>query len=172
MKKMKVYLAKSNRANPDLVARVRQTLSNYNLEIVEFKGGTYSHKPLLECDQLVVVPEELGLESVNVGKGLMEQIQAFSRKSLHNSDNVIFISSENCDTAMIESYHVVDSDDYVNYGLIDLDDDYCSLTDVLDDVVSDYYLGSGEVIHAKASNNSVSKTSSGSNYYHLIGRKV
>ncbi len=172
MKKMKVYLAKSNRANPDLVARVRQTLSNYNLEIVEFKGGTYSHKPLLECDQLVVVPEELEVDSVIVGKGLLEQIQAFSRKSLHNSDNVIFISSENCDTAMIESYHVVDSDDYVNYGLIDLSEDYCSLTDILEDVVTDYYCGSGESIYAKASNSSVSKTSSGSNYYHLIGRKV
>lgn len=172
MKKMKVYLAKSNRANPNLVARVRQTLSNYNLEIVEFKGGTYSHKPLLECEQLVVVPEELGVDSVNVGKGLMEQIQAFSRKSLHNSDNVIFISSENCDTAMIESYHVVNYDDYVNYGLIDLSEDYCSLTDILEDVVTDYYCGSGESIYAKASNSSVSKTSSGSNYYHLIGRKV
>lgn len=56
MKKMKVYLAKSNKANPDVVARVRQTLSNYNLEIVEFKGGTYSHKQLLECDQMVIVP--------------------------------------------------------------------------------------------------------------------
>jgi len=166
---MKVYLAKSNRTNPEVVARVRQTLSNYNLEIVEFKGGSYSHRPLLECDQLVVVPEELDLERVTLGKGLYEQIEAFSRKNLHNSDNIIFISSEYCDTAMVDSYNILDSDDYVNYGEVNISEDWCTLTDVLDDVVSDYYLGSGEVIHAKKTNTTTTK-SSGSNYYHLIGK--
>jgi hypothetical protein len=174
MKKMKVYLAKSNRANPEVVARVRQTLSNYNLEIVEFKGGTYSHNSLIGCDQLVVVPEELDVDSacITVGKGLYEQIQVFSTKNLHNSDNIIFISDNSCNTAMIESYDIVDSHDYINYGEVYLSEDYCSLTDILEDVVTDYYCGSGESIYAKASNSSVSRTSSGSNYYHLIGRKV
>jgi hypothetical protein len=170
MKKMKVYLAKSNRANPDLVARVRQTLSNYNLEIVEFKGGTYSDKPLLECDQLVVIPEELEEETVNVGKGLYQQIDSFSRISDYNSDNITFISSERCDTAMIESYRIINSDDYINYGLVYLEEDNCSLTEIFDDVVRDYYSGSDESMYANKTANSVSKTSS--NYYHLIGRKV
>lgn len=169
MKKMKVYLAKSNKANPDVVVRVRQTLSNYNLEIVEFKGGTYSHKPLLESDQMVIVPAEVDAceDYTTIGKGLYEQIEAFSRKSLHNSDNIIVIVNEDCDTAMIDSYDVMDVDDYVNYADLYLSEDNCSLKEVLDDVVGDYYMDSDEPIYTSEST-PVRKTNS--NYYLLIGK--
>lgn len=169
MKKMKVYLAKSNKANPDVVARVRQTLSNYNLEIVEFKGGTYTHKPLLECDQMVIVPAEVDVceDFTVIGKGLYEQIEAFSRKSLHNSDNIIVITSDDCDTSMVEGTAEIDEDDYVNYAELHLSEDGCSLKEVLDDIVRDYYIDSDEPIYASEST-SVSKTNS--NYYLLIGK--
>lgn len=169
MKKMKVYLAKSNRANPEVVARVRQTLSNYNLEIVEFKGGTYSHKPLLECDQMVIVPEEVDVceDFTTIGKGLYEQIEAFSRKSLHNSDNIIVITSDDCGTSMIENTVEIDEDDYVNYAELYLSEDGCSLKEILDDIVRDYYMDSDEPIYASEST-SVRKTNS--NYYLLIGK--
>lgn len=170
MKKMKVYLAKSNKANPDVVARVRQTLSNYNLEIVEFKGGTYTHKPLLECDQMVIVPAEVDVceDFTVIGKGLYEQIEAFSRKSLHNSDNIIVITSDDCDTSMVEGTAEIDEDDYVNYAELHLSEDGCSLKEVLDDIVRDYYMDSDEPIYASEST-SVRKTNS--NYYLLIGKK-
>jgi len=170
MKKMKVYLAKSNKANPDLVARVRQTLSNYNLEIVEFKGGTYSHKQLLECDQMVIVPAEVDAceDFAIIGKGLYEQIEAFSRKSLHNSVNIIVITSDECDTSMIEEIVKIDEDDYVNYAELYFSEDGCSLKEVLDDVVGDYYMDSQSIYASKST--SVSKTNS--NYYLLIGKKV
>lgn len=169
MKKMKVYLAKSNRANPEVVARVRQTLSNYNLEIVEFKGGTYSHKPLLECDQMVIVPEEVDVceDFTTIGKGLYEQIEAFSRKCLHNSDNIIVITSDDCGTSMIENTVEIDEDDYVNYAELYLSEDGCSLKEILDDIVRDYYMDSDEPIYASEST-SVRKTNS--NYYLLIGK--
>jgi len=165
---MKVYLAKSNRANPEVVARVRQTLSNYNLEIVEFKGGTYSHKPMLECHFLVVVPEETDMDEFMVGKGLHEQITSFASKN--SLEEILFITSENCEVREIESYHVEDSDDYVNHSIIYVDTTYGdSLKNVLENVVCDFYLGTNEPTHA-TEKSSVSKTNS--NYYLLIGKKV
>lgn len=168
---MKVYLAKSNKANPDVVARVRQTLSNYNLEIVEFKGGTYSHKPLLECDQMVIVPAEFDVceDYTTIGKGLYEQIEAFSRKTLRNSDNITVITGDDCNTAMIEDTVEIDEGDYINYAELYLSEDNCSLNEVLYDIVRDYYMGSDEPVYSSKST-SVSKTNS--NYYLLIGKKV
>ena len=37
----KIYLAKSNRANPDDVAKVRRELNKHDIEIVEYTGGGY-----------------------------------------------------------------------------------------------------------------------------------
>lgn len=169
MKKMKVYLAKSNKANPDVVARVRQTLSNYNLEIVEFKGGIYSHKQLLESDQMVIVPAEVDVceDFTVIGKGLYEQIEAFSRKSFNNSHNIIVITSDDCETSMIENTVEIDKDDYVNYAELYFLEDGCNLKEVLDDIVRDYYINSDEPIYASEST-SVRKTNS--NYYLLIGK--
>ena len=128
----KVYLAKSNRANPDHVMAVRETLNRFDVEIVEFKGGAYTHKPLLACDMLIVVPEfdedndEENQEWVNIGKGLHEQIEAFRRN----------VSSNKCDMLIVNYYHrgtnsiglgsfndldVADEDDYVNYSCIVFD---------------------------------------------------
>ena len=57
MSKTKVYLAKSNKANPNVVSMVRQLLSNYDVSVVEYTGGSYTDKPMLDCDFLVVIPE-------------------------------------------------------------------------------------------------------------------
>ncbi len=81
----KVYLAKSNRANPNLVSRVRQTLSNFDVEIVEYTGGTFSHDELLGCDELIVIPDVSTGETdmydefhqIDIGKGLYEQMDSF-----------------------------------------------------------------------------------------------
>lgn len=81
----RVYLAKSNRANPNLVSAVRQTLSKFEIELVEFTGGTYSHDLLLTCDELIVIPDLSELKScvytkfttISLGKGLWEQISTF-----------------------------------------------------------------------------------------------
>ena len=95
MSKAKVYLAKSNKSNPNVVSRVRQTLSDYDVEIVEFTGGSYSHKPMVDCDFLVVVPElsESWCEDgVIVGKGLYEQLTAWQDNN--SSSDILFILVE------------------------------------------------------------------------------
>lgn len=93
MRKIKIYLAKSNLCSLELAARVRSYLSSINnVEVVEFTGGEYSHTPLKECDILIVVPPKDGeetstittmghpLKGIFVGRGLFEQMKEFSRK--------------------------------------------------------------------------------------------
>ena len=75
--KPKVYLAKSNASDPDLVANVRKYLLAREIELVEFSGGTYSHKQLNGCDYLVIVPSKPDSYSTTIGKGLFEQIDYF-----------------------------------------------------------------------------------------------
>ncbi len=125
--KTKIYLAKSNRANPDHVQAVRKTLKEFDVEVVEYTGGGYSHKPLLSCDMLVVLPElakpEEDCEYVPLGKGLHEQIFAFE-KHVNKCDLLIVYE---CDERFgptitgLDEIDVADTDDYVNYSFALLD---------------------------------------------------
>lgn len=128
----KVYLAKSNKANPDVVSRVRQDLSKFDVEIVEFSGGTYTHKPLLECNLLIVVPD---LTNDNIiGKGLYEQINLFSEKN--NFEDVLVVtnfSKNQIFVDLIEDLYVDDSNDYVNYGVLSVSGGKENLIDTLED---------------------------------------
>ena len=158
--KPKVYLAKSNRANPELVSRVRQTLSKYDIEIVEFKGGQFSHKPMLECEQLVVVPDLSDEENIIIGKGLYEQIERFGNS--RGFEYVLTITSDNMFLKELDDIDIIDYEDYVEYALLKFQSSWGSeyLKDVLDEIG----------YNPKSSNSS--KTSGKSNYYLLIGKKV
>lgn len=117
-----IYLAKSNRANPDLVMRVREILSKFDVDIVEFTGGSYSHKQLLGCDMLVVVPElecDEEVDYVPLGKGLHEQIMAFERDGNECDLLIVNYFDEGCGeigVAALDEIDVCDTDDYVNYS--------------------------------------------------------
>ena len=80
----RVYFAKSNKASPQLVERVRSYLKTLPIEIVEYKGATkYNHDDLLSCDTLLVLPESSNRSSgrpMKIGKGLYNQIDAFTKK--------------------------------------------------------------------------------------------
>ena len=132
MSKPKVYLAKSNKANPDVVSRVRQDLSKFDVVIVEFSGGTYTHKPLLECNLLIVVPD---LTNDNIiGKGLYEQINLFSEKNDFEDVLVVTDFSKNqIFVDLIEDLYVDDSNDYVNYGVLSVSGGKENLIDTLED---------------------------------------
>jgi len=157
----KVYLAKSNRANPDVVSSVRQTLSKYDVEVVEFKGGTYSHKQLLDCDMMVIVPATDTIwreEGIILGKGLYEQLEAFEQHS--DIGNVMVVCDELLTVGEIDSYWVGNERDYIDYGLIDFYDndgkeptlvEHCNL-----------------MFNKKSGVSSSSKSS----YYHLLAKKV
>jgi len=51
----KIYLSKSNRANPDHVMMVRKHLLDKGYEIIEHKEGNYNPNLLLECSKMVMV---------------------------------------------------------------------------------------------------------------------
>lgn len=126
----KIYLAKSNRANPDYVMAVRNLLSRFDVEVVEFKGGSYSHKPMLDCDLLVVVPElqenDEDLQYVNLGKGLFEQIETWQKHNKNKSDLLIVNQINDYDEIGIgkfDEFDICDPDDYVNYSAILFDYD-------------------------------------------------
>lgn len=143
----KIYLAKSNRANPDHVMLVRDILSKFDVEIVEFSGGPYSHKPLLQCDMLVVLPElsddNRGIveneEWVNLGKGLFEQIRAFENRDCHHNGDLMIVnhyqeSTKEVGIGDFDGLDILDQDDYVNYAmaLFNYDNDLGRLSDILE----------------------------------------
>ena len=140
----KVYLAKSNKANPNTVSKVRQTLSKFNIQVVEFTGGTYSNDLLLSCDELIVIPDisecydDGYYWNCSIGKGLYEQIDAFKAKK--NVDGFFIVTAD--DEEGVGGYYydnginglysnggeleeceilIHDEYDYINYGYIAID---------------------------------------------------
>jgi hypothetical protein len=137
--KTKIYLAKSNRANPDHVQAVRSTLKEFDVEVVEYTGGGYSHKPLLKCDMLVVLPELKGDEEdeeyVPLGKGLHEQIQAFEHHVNKCDILIVYECNDKWGASItgLDGIDVADTDNYVNYSFAILDQDRgCQLKDMLE----------------------------------------
>jgi hypothetical protein len=149
MSKPKVYLAKSNRSNPDLVTRVRQILSSYDIEIVEFSGGQYSHKPLKECEYLVVIPDlstlniSYGDYIVEIGKGLCEQLDYFSENN--EAMNIIIISDNDLSVREINTIEITNENDYINYASIFLEDeDDISFKQVCKNIFGDIVINTSE----------------------------
>jgi len=129
----RIYLAKSNTSNPNLVAKVRTILSKYNVEIVEYCGGTYSHDLLLSCDELIVIPdlskswsEEYCSEFlIPIGKGLYDQLNVFSFKR----ENIFIVTNFDdkedigglCYDSFSKKYYkieIFDESDYKEYAHI------------------------------------------------------
>ena len=75
----KVYLSKSNRANPDYVSMIRTYLEDKGYEILEHQGGTYDASLLYQCKYMVMVgidrPSNSGEGIVMVGKGQYHQLR-------------------------------------------------------------------------------------------------
>jgi hypothetical protein len=165
----RIYLAKSNRSNPDDVSAVRQVLSRYDgVEVVEFKGGGYTHKDLLSCDLLIVVPDLSQLDDcddaflVPLGKGLHEQIEAFKRQSKNSCDTLMVIGCNNygVDITTIDELEFADSSDYINYSIAILNE---STDETLDNMLNNRF----EHTTSKPSKT----TTSYSDYMYLLIRK-
>lgn len=164
MSKAKVYLAKSNKSNPNVVSRVRQTLSEYDVEIVEYTGGAFSHKAMLDCDFLVVVPvlcESWSEDGVTVGKGLYEQLIVWEENK--SSDDVSIILDEDLLVGQINDMNIMDSTDYIEYGVIEFNH---RNADDFEDVLSDFGLTK------KTKSTTYVPSNSDSEYYVLIGKKT
>jgi hypothetical protein len=115
---MKVYLAKSNRANPSDLITVRGELKKLEgIEIVEYSGGTYSHDSLSVCDYLVIVPQS-NESPIILGKGLYEQIVELPVAYLvvSGSNPIVRMVAVNWDNLEVfDSY----KPDYIRYAKYD-----------------------------------------------------
>jgi hypothetical protein len=160
MSKTKVYLAKSNKANPNVVSMVRQLLSNYDVSVVEYTGGSYTDKPMLDCDFLVVIPEfpssVVDLEyEIKLGRGLFEQINVWLNKKSKKS--LIIISNNGVIVSGFKNLLCTNNKDYINYGVLTLENEnrqnfyhVCrntfSLKTVVPKLESEYYVLIGRKI--------------------------
>lgn len=138
MAKQKVYLSKSNASDPDEVMLVRKHLAKYDVEVVEFRGGNYSHDPMLECDVLLVLPPKNGLTpfgTVDVGRGQFEQITKWHTEKGWSSNMITVLSKSEMLLQLIIDYNTNASKDqnWQDYwGSIELDDSFDELEDIFD----------------------------------------
>lgn len=157
----KVYLAKSNKANPDLVSKTRQILSKFNIEIVEFTGGTYSHDKMLKCDMLVVVPYIDSDGSVVIGKGLFDQMEAFE-ETIGGEYVCVISNPNNFFIKEIKEIDVINNTDYVNYAYVHFNGYGGDDLELIFEDVGFSYKPKSEIISLSVSNSS---------YYVLIAKK-
>lgn len=101
---MKVYLSRSNAADPAVFSIVKAVITNLGHEVVTFNGGQYSKEPLLACDALVVIPSDemlpgfrrkehstsLSDNQPDIGKGQFQQCVDFAKKHAESYNDVAF----------------------------------------------------------------------------------
>lgn len=127
---MRVYLAKSNRADPTRVAEVRSILKQFDCEVVEYTGGQYTNAPLLSCDILLTVLEDL--KKGIIGKGLASQIQDFGKKKeIFVVTNTQMIGNKKIFVSRLATSRILDSDDYISHSQVVLNETVLDLADYL-----------------------------------------
>lgn len=91
----KVYVSKSNMSSSGLYNKTCIELSYYNVEVVSYNGGTYSHKAMLDCDVVLFIPPENSIQGdiCTIGRGQYEQLFAIS-----DSDTINFYLVKKIDT--------------------------------------------------------------------------
>lgn len=83
---MKIYLAKSNSCDPEVYMRVKAYIlkNTVGVELLEYKGGPYTHDDLLSADLMVVIPPSFNFETdkgcdvINTGRGQFEQCMVYA----------------------------------------------------------------------------------------------
>ena len=137
-----VYLAKSNRANPENTMRARDILKNLQCEIKEFAGGQYSNKDVIESDILIVIPENIlsGSEAI-IGRGLYSQIEDFAATNHINNAYVLFNLLSNdfhvCEIVRIEKLNTGAKEQWINYGKVFFKEDVKSIDKVIEPRISE-----------------------------------
>ena len=133
----RIYLGKSNRANPNMVSNVRDLVSKYNIELVEFTGGNYNSSIVKTCNYLIIVPELSDNSDIIIGKGLYEQITTFCGARKGNKDLVFIIPNQTLPLrcGVLKNLAIIDNTNYIKHALVNFETlcgDY--LKDILDDV--------------------------------------
>lgn len=116
--KPRVYLSKSKMGSMDTLLKVRDMLSKYDIELVEFSGGEYTASALLSCDIFLLLPPVLPMPynfNFNVGKGQYTEIQTACRIPMYY---IVCVGDELYVSNGIEKIHKSESDWKTNYAHI------------------------------------------------------
>ena len=124
---MKIYLAKSNKANPYDLMLVKNYITKKGNEVVEYTGGAFSMKPMDDCDYMIVIPDFSSLKlddttnvlnensPIVIGKGLYGSLQYFSSLKKKNG---IFIYAGNSHMGRLGSLGNANEEDYINHSTL------------------------------------------------------
>lgn len=144
----KVYLSKSNTADPALVESTRSLLRKMDCEILEFMGGKYSNaddRVLQSADALLIVPPLSQLEEdqyvYSVGRGQWDQILKFSNNNADYDDIYIVNSTNTANNTIVlhklfhmHSQYKPHQQSYAKWGKIEVELSH----DVFDEQIEEY----------------------------------
>ena len=118
----RIYLSKSNRANPDYVMVVREYLNELGYKVIEHEGGAYNEDFLYTCKKMVMVgmhsPTHMNKGEVLIGKGQYHQLNG--RRNRGMVQNYYFSHEEEGNPIFrkIAEIRVMNEDNWVSeYGL-------------------------------------------------------
>lgn len=76
---MKVFLSVSGEAFAPFVQHIYSLLKESGLTVVRYEGDTYSAKPMLDCDYVIMIPPFNPNAEFIVGKGQYEELKHLSK---------------------------------------------------------------------------------------------
>lgn len=119
---MKVFLSVSRQANPAWIEKVVNYLQKYmpDVEIVRYAGGSYSSKPMLDCDTVVMIPpaQKDLTNYCYMGKGQTTEIQEMNKVNRVKDVYVMRDSGETIWCKQIQTVEVMDIDWTSQYATI------------------------------------------------------
>lgn len=122
---VKIYLAKSNKCNPETLINTRAIIEKHG-ECIEYKGGDWNaHKHLIkECELLVLIPHPQTGDDMFIGKGLYTTLDDFTARFNDKWCSSVILALESPEIGFISFHKVVgyrlsDSENWsMKYGLI------------------------------------------------------
>lgn len=81
---MKIYISKSNQANPDDLIMARAKFQKEGT-VLEYTGGVYNPERVKEADKIVIIPpsistfEKGNVDSITIGKGNFTEMKTYEK---------------------------------------------------------------------------------------------
>ena len=81
---MKIYISKSNQANPDDLIMARAKFQKEGT-VLEYTGGVYNPERVKEADKIVIIPpavstfEKGNVDSITIGRGNFSEMKTYEK---------------------------------------------------------------------------------------------
>lgn len=132
---MKVFLSASRQASPVWIEKVVSYLQKYmpDVEIVRYAGGSYSSKPMLACDMVIMIPpaQKEVVDFCHIGKGQTSEFQEMNKADRSSDVYIVRNSAETLWCKQAQSVKVKDIDWTNHYATISFKPDYLQSLEVI-----------------------------------------